>query len=193
MDRGLDETASHWPSIQRSFAWVHQAGEILANHEQASGQAVRRRLSGLLGAMSCHREQAGELSAAVDHFVKVSRSYWPGLFHCYDIADLPRTNNALEQLFGSYRYHERRITGRKTASPALVGRGSVRLPAAIATRSREYTARDLAASNNDTWQALRRHLDQRRETQRQRYRFRRNTQAYLQQLEAQLNQSTLPP
>lgn len=143
--------------------------------------------------MSCHREQAGELSVAVDHLVKVSRSYWPGLFHCYDVADLPRTNNALEQLFGSYRYHERRITGRKTASPALVSRGSVRLPAALATRSREYTARDLAASNNNTWQTLRRELDQRRETQRQRYRFRRNTQAYLQQLEAQLNQRTLPP
>src|SRR3989304_4232864 len=49
------------------------------------------------------------------------------------VRDLPRTNNDLEQLFGSYRWHERRITGRKTASPAFGGRGSVRLPAAIAT------------------------------------------------------------
>ena len=143
--------------------------------------------------MSRYREQAGELSSAVAHFVKVSRSYWPGLFHCYDVADLPRTNNELEHLFGSYRYHERRITGRKTASPALVGRGSVRLPAAIATRNREYTAKDLASSNTATWQTLRRKLDQRRETQRQRYRFRRNPQGYLHQLEAQLTQPTLPP
>jgi hypothetical protein len=67
--------------------------------------------------MSRHRQHAGELSSAVDHFVKVSRSYWSGLFPCCDVPDLPRTNNALEQLFGSDRYHERRITGRKTASP----------------------------------------------------------------------------
>ncbi len=172
---------------------MHRAAEILANKVDAPGSDVRRQLSGLLGAMSRHREHAGELSSAVDHFVKVSRSYWSGLFPCYDVPDLPRTNNALEQLFGSYRYHERRITGRKTASPALVGRGSVRLPAAIATRNREYTASDLASSNTATWQTLRRQLDNRRENQRQRSRFRRNPTAYLQQLEAQLTQSTLPP
>ena len=171
---------------------MHRAADILANHQETFGSDVRRQLSGLLGAITCHRERVGELSPAIDHFVKVSRSYWSGLFHCYDVADLPRTNNALEQLFGSYRYHERRTTGRKTASPALVGRGSVRLPAAIATRSREYTASDLASSNTVAWQTLRRQLDKRRETQRQRYRFRRNPQAYLQQLEALLLQSTLP-
>jgi hypothetical protein len=32
----------------------------------------------------------------VDHFLRVSRSYWPGLFHCYDVEDLPRTNNDLD-------------------------------------------------------------------------------------------------
>src|SRR3712207_9435478 len=58
----------------------------------------------------------------------------PGLFHCYAVPDLPRTNNGLEQLFGSQRYHERRATGRKAASPAAVLRGEVRLIAATATR-----------------------------------------------------------
>ena len=143
--------------------------------------------------MSRHREQAGPLASAIDHFGKVSRSYWSGLFHTYDIVDLPRTNNALEQLFGRYRHQERRITGRKTASPAFVGRGTVRLPASIATRSRPYTARDLSASTINAWQSVRRQLDQRRETQRLRYRFRRNPNNYLAQLEAQLVQRTLPP
>ena len=32
----------------------------------------------------------------MDHFLKVFRSYWPGLFHCYDVEDLPRTNNDLD-------------------------------------------------------------------------------------------------
>ena len=75
--------------------------------------------------MRRHRASVSELGEAVDHFVKVSRSYWGGLFACYDTAGLPRTNNDLERAFGSHRYHERRATGRKGASPALVLRGAV--------------------------------------------------------------------
>ena len=67
---------------------------------------------------------AGRLAPAVGHFVKVTRSYWPGLFACYDTADLPRTNNDLEQFFGAHRYHERRASGRKTACAGTVVRGS---------------------------------------------------------------------
>jgi hypothetical protein len=36
----------------------------------------------------------------MDHFRKVTRSYRPRLFGCYDVAGLPRTNNDLEQFFG---------------------------------------------------------------------------------------------
>ena len=61
-----------------------------------------------------------ELRRQLRHFVKVTQSYRPGLFHCYRSAELPRTNNDLEHLFGSHRYHERRASGRKAAAPGLV-------------------------------------------------------------------------
>src|SRR5918992_794130 len=94
------------------------------------------------------RPRGGSLAEAVDHFLKVTRSYWPGLFHCYAVADLPRTNNDLEQLFGAHRYHERRSSGRKVASPGLVVRGAVRVPAALATRLRgEVRGEDLMPSD----------------------------------------------
>jgi hypothetical protein len=118
-----------WPPIRRAYAWVHQAARILVNAAGEPAETVRRRLDGLLGAMARHRTKAGPLAAAVEHFHKVTRSYRPGLFHCYAVADLPRTNNGLEQLFGSYRRHERRATGRKANSSATVLRGSVRLTA----------------------------------------------------------------
>ena len=95
-----------------AFGWVHRAAHILGQVE-FGGTAVRNRLSGLLGAMARHRESVGALSSAVDHFVKVSRSYWPGLFGCYDTPGLPRTNNDLERAFGSHRYHERRVERRR--------------------------------------------------------------------------------
>jgi hypothetical protein len=193
VDRGLNETAALWPSVQAAFAWVHKAARTLDNPAEAAGGEVRKRLAGLLGAMSCHRRKAGELEGAIAHFVKVSRSYWSGLFHCYDDSDLPRTNNALEQQFGSYRWHERRITGRKMASPAMVQRGQVRILASTATRSRHFSAKDLSACDHHAWTQLRAQLDARREKQKQRTRFRRNPQVFLTQLEQQLIQSTLPP
>ena len=85
----------------------------------------------------------------------MTRSYWPGLFRCYDVADLPRTNNDLEQFFGSYRYHERRCSGRKVACPGTVVRGSVRLVAAAATRLRPIEVADLVPSDLAAWRDLR--------------------------------------
>lgn len=175
-----------------AYGWVHRAAGLLGA-TGTTGAAVRAGLGGLLGAMRRHRPAAGPLGDGVDHFLKVTRSYWPGLFACYDAADLPRTNNDLEQLFGSHRYHERRATGRKGASPALVLRGSARLVAGLATRTREVSAADLAAADRDDWRGLRAELDQRRQRRVDRHRFRRDPDGYLRGLEAKLNQSGLPP
>jgi hypothetical protein len=126
---------------------VHQVARVLDAAPGEPPATVRRRFDGLLGAMRRHRAKAGSLAEAIDHFLKVTRSYRPGLFHCYGVADLPRTNNALEQLFGSYRRHERRATGRKTNSSATVLRGPVRIIAAIASQLHRYDASDLAGAD----------------------------------------------
>jgi hypothetical protein len=153
---------------------------------------VRRRLGGLLGAMAAHRDKAARLASAVGHFLEVSRSYWPGLFACYDNEGVPRANNALEQLFGPQRYHERRASGRKAGSPSLVLRGAARLIAAVATRQRAFTADDLAGADRAEWARLRQELDVRRRRRTERRRFRRDPEAFLRDLEARLIQSGLP-
>lgn len=188
--RALESTALLWPPIVVAFGWLHQAAHILGQDE-CSSEHVRRRYSGLLGAMSRHRASAGSLSAGVDHFVKVSRSYWPGLFACYDTPDLPRTNNDLEQTFGSHRYHERRTSGRKGSSPSLVLRGTVKLVAGLATRCQEVTAEQLSEADPTAWQAKRTELDERRFRRTARRRFRQNPDDYLECLENKLNQSRL--
>ena len=172
---------------------MFRAAAILANVAGLSGSAVKASYRGLLGAMTRHGEGSGDLSGALRRFRKVTRSYWPGLFHCYEVADLPRTNNDLEQLFGAHRYHERRCSGRKVASPGLVVRGSVRLPAALATRLRgEVRGEDLEPSDPDAWRRLRAGLERRQEIRRQGRRFRRDPAAYLQELEDSLIKDTLP-
>lgn len=191
MDKALADTAPLWPAVRVAFAWVHRAAHLLGT-QGATADTVRDRLGGLLGTMGQHKARAGRLSSAVDHFLKVSRSYWPGLFACFGSPDIPRTNNALEQAFGSHRYHERRASGRKGASPGLVLRGSARVLARLANGQREVTAADLAAADRERWRKLRAELEQRRQRRVERYRFRRDPDAYLLDLEAKLIQSGLP-
>ncbi len=193
LERGLSETAELWPAIDVAFGWVHHAAHLLANEAGLTGGQVRRQLSGLLGAMSRWQAQAGSLANAVEHCATVTRSYWSGLFHCYDVPDLPRTNNDLEQFFGAFRYHERRATGRKVAAPSLVVRGSARLLAAAITRQRPYSASDLAACDRQAWRTLRATLDDRQQARVGQRRFRSDPQAYLADLEQRLSYLVLPP
>jgi hypothetical protein len=109
------------------------------------------------------------------------------------VPDLPPTNNALEHCFGSVRYHERRATGRKGASPGLVVRGAARLVAAVATRSQPCAAADLRPADLAAWRTLRDQLQARQDARRAQRRFRQDPEASLSALEQQLSQPTLPP
>jgi hypothetical protein len=154
---------------------------------------VRRRYRALVVALARHRESLGGLAAAFDHFRKVTRSYWPGLFRSYAVEGLPRTNNDLEQFFGSYRYHERRCSGRKVACPGTVVRGSVRLVAAAATRLRPIGITDLIPWDLSAWRDLRERLERRQAIRTLGRRFRRDPAAYLQSLEDAIINQALPP
>ena len=132
------------------------------------------------------------MTEAFDHLGKVTRSYRLGLFGCYDVADLPRTNNDLEQFFGSHRYHERRRSGRKVASPGTVVRGSVRLVAAAATRLRGIGVEDLVPSDLSSWRDLRGRLERRRAVRTLGRRFRQDPAAYIESLENSLINHALP-
>jgi hypothetical protein len=191
---GLEATAPLWPPIQEAYAFVHRAAHVLANREQQDSAAVQHAYQALVGQLRDLEARLGPLAPAVAHFSKVTASYWPGLFACYDVPDLPRTNNALEQYFGAARHLERRATGRKGASPALVVRGAVRVVATMATRLQPFTAAELGPVDRAAWQALRRRVEGRHETRRAQTRFRRDPAAYLAALESRLiAKPALPP
>lgn len=182
-----------WAEIRLCYSCVHRAAHTLKNEEDLPVEELRRNYRRLLLEMrGGQKEQAGILSGAVSLFLKVTKSYWKGLFRCYRFPDLPRTNNDLEHHFGSVRYGERRASGRKGASPAMVVRGSVRTVAAVVTPPGGFDAQDIGPTNLEGWRSLRASLEQRRETRRAQLRFRRNPAAYLAKLEEQLLKQDLP-
>lgn len=194
LHRGLEQTASLWPAVRASYRWVKRVARLLENKEKQPAKQVRRGLSTLLSKIRQAATQAKEPAVAeqLRWFVKVTRSYWRGLFYCYTSSGIPRTNNDLEHLFGSHRYHERRASGRKQAAPGLVVQGSVRVVASLATRLRPEEGLKLRTGYVDDWRRLRADLDKRRESRRKQRRFRRAPTNYLNQLEERCLHPSLP-
>jgi len=192
LEKGLNETASSWPVIQEWYGWVRRVAHVLSNEDQANGKVVRRRLNAVLRRMRQEvREKQGS-AKVLSHFLRVTGSYKPGLFHCYDGTGLPRTNNDLEQMFGSHRYHERRSNGRKKGGSGVIVRGSVRLVSSVATRLGWLEGETLVLRDQLQWKQLRKRLEQRMNSRCQQRRYRQDPQSYLTKLENIELQSTLP-
>jgi hypothetical protein len=186
LSKGIKATATLWPPLRRSYEQVHQAAQILANHEQRTGAQVREHYLAHVAQMQERKADVGPLSEAIEHFCHITNNFAVGLFHCYDVEGLPRTNNDLEQCFGVARVHERRATGRRGAIPGVVVRGSVRVITAVVTKEHSFSASDLRPREYQRWRDLRAHLQQCEETRRRQFRFRKDPAAYLAALEAQL-------
>jgi len=58
-----------------------------------------------------------------DHIVQTFRNRWWGLFTCYQVDGLPRTNNELETFLRYLKTGQRRVTGRKKVHSFIVRYG----------------------------------------------------------------------
>lgn len=88
------------------------------------GEIIKKRLTAFLNNQALFAPQRGRgayLGNFIRHVRKVTTSYWPGLFHCYDDPRIPQTSNAIEQLFGKGKRALRACGGRMSTA---VGPGS---------------------------------------------------------------------
>lgn len=193
LTQGLNHNVSHWTELSLAQSWIHFCVTILDNEEQLPRLFVQQRFGAWMIFMSDHKEQLGSLADSIPYLLKITRSYWSGLFHCHQVDNLPKTNNDLEQVFGSFRHHSRRTTGRKKAPASTLSRGESRLIAAVVTRIKTFTTRDLATVDLASWRDRRSLLEQLRHRHLQQRRFRRDPENYLLELETNLIQSILPP
>jgi hypothetical protein len=118
------------------------------------------------------------------HLDTVSQSYWPGLFHCYEVPGLPRTNNELESHFRETRRRLVRTTGQQGQTQRTLQRQGAweLLPQPLT----EATLREAFSHTSSEDLAQER---QRYATHRQRFRLQsrslRQTQAQFDQLRQQ--------
>ena len=86
--------------MQQGAAWLHDIAYILEPiaTQPMRGDQVASQLRTYLDVVLHTRAVTPPIARFGLHLDKVSRSYWPGLFHCYDVPGLPRTNNELEKL-----------------------------------------------------------------------------------------------
>lgn len=188
LTKGWQATAALWAPLEHAYRFLDQAKAILATESQGSGQQVRERYLAHLEQMRENLTLLGPLVEAFEHFCHITDNFAAGLFHCYDIEGLPRTNNDLEHCFGVARVHERRATGRRGAIPGVVVRGSVRVMAAVISKQQVFSVEDLRPKDDQRWRDLRRQLQQQEETRRQQWRFRKHPATYLADIEARLLQ-----
>jgi hypothetical protein len=115
LQSALTPMAEPYHALHQGAAWLRDIAYILepCPTQSLSAAQVAGQLRGYLDTVVRWPDVTPTLSAFGRHLDTVSRSYWPGLFHCYDVPGLPRTNNALESHFRETRRRLLRITGQK--------------------------------------------------------------------------------
>ena len=107
--------AQTYQDLQQGAAWLRDIAYILepTSPQVRKGDQVAEQLRGYLDAIRHQSDVSPSIYDFGLHLDKVSRSYWPGLFHCYDVPGLPRTNNEIESHFRDTGRQILRITGQK--------------------------------------------------------------------------------
>jgi len=115
LQAALSPFAETYQELQQGAAWLRDIAYILepVATQPTSAAHVAGQLRGYLDTVRRRPNVTPTLETFGHHLDKVSRSYWPGLFHCYDVPGLPRTNNELESRFRDTGRRLLRTTGQK--------------------------------------------------------------------------------
>lgn len=147
---------------------------------QSVAQAIDHYLTELLAKVATDMDEENQRVAA--HINETFRNRWWGLFTCYDLEDLPRTNNDLETYMRRIKTGHRRVTGRKNVHDFLIRYGCY--AACVDYRESVDDLLDrLQQVSHEDFLRERRALDTALLREQKRHRFRHHQPAYLHQLE----------
>jgi ABC-type transporter Mla subunit MlaD len=124
LQQALKMVRADYRDLRQAADWLDQIAETLdpAGKPARTGQEVQTEWQAVLDQILTESETHPCLQPYADTLRSVSASYASGLFHTYDVADLPRTNNARESEFRDLRRRLLATTGQRGASKRLIQR-----------------------------------------------------------------------
>lgn len=85
---------------------------------------VKREVKQFLERLEQEAKDRPDEAKVIVSIVKAVRHRWWGLFTCYQVSNVPASNNGLETFFKDMKHHQRRITGRKSVQEFVLRYGS---------------------------------------------------------------------
>jgi len=110
--------------LNQVAGWLTQITDVLdpEGKPARSSEQVQEEMLNCLVKMETISNQQPNLQPFFQTILKITFSYAPGLFHCYDIPGSPRTNNARESDFRDLNRRLLRTTGQKGLTCRLIQR-----------------------------------------------------------------------
>ena len=111
----LQAVQADYTDLRQAAGWLQAIADILDpdGNPARSGAEVRQELFAYLEAIPQESQLPPDLARFYQQILQTSRNYAPGLFHCYDLPGLPRTNNGRESEFRDLNRRLLRTTGQK--------------------------------------------------------------------------------
>ena len=152
------------------------------------GAAVRQEVEALLDELPArfpNQQPPAWLAEKATHVGVILRRLGDGLYHCYDVPGLPRTNNDHEHFYRQLKAGERRATGHRRSDAFVVRVGGFAAYATAASTLPEALLYDqLASVPADACQVCRAELRATQDRQTKMHRFRLRPDRYLSDLAA---------
>lgn len=173
--------------LDRQLQWLIDLQRLLdpttgTPPQPPTGAEVRARVDEYLGALVQRTDLDEPDEAVAQHIDQTFRNRWWGLFRCYDVPDLPPTNNDLETSFGRLKTNQRRVTGCKSVNNFVLRYGAYAAFVDLSESKAELLAR-LRQVDRAAYQRERQRLQTILAEARDQRRFRHNRDLVLEELE----------
>jgi hypothetical protein len=185
LDNILPQYSQAFAEVATTQAWVETIADILdkplptTEEPGVGGDAVALEVAHYLGTLAHQPTLTPWQQSFRNNLFALTDRYWSGLFHCYDIVGLPRTNNDLEGLFGQTKRQLRRRLGVSQLREPLLRHGAWAI-LRPSVSSPEKLAHQFAQIECPHFCRERTRYDQRQVRFRRRYQWRQQRDSVLQ-------------
>lgn len=122
-----NQYSGSYTQLKRQSAWIIELARLFESYDKQghlrTARQVKQEVNQFLKKLEQEARQCPSEAKVIAWIVKAVRHRWWGLFTCYQIANVPSSNNDLETFFKDMKHHQRRITGRKSVQEFILRYG----------------------------------------------------------------------